>query len=140
MFTMEDIAQRASDTRELLRAREIVVGQRLRLVRERNRSGDVTRAEIRGSGDAVYRVVVDQRLDGTFTCPLFRRTTSRFCKHIAAVAMIWIDASVEAHSLDPDVAMAVGALDEQAVRALLIEAAGRARWVRDRILTGQWPP
>ena len=135
MFIMADIEARAADPRELLRAREIILANK---VRAGQKLGDTLGAEVQGSGKSVYRVTVSTALDGTCTCPFFRRTTRRFCKHVAALAMIWIDCPTDVRAIDPEVADAIDRMDEATVRALLVDAAGRNRIIRERILTGAW--
>lgn len=135
MFTWEDIERRATDPRELLRAREVADSGKVVDVAV---SGDRCTASVKGSSKP-YAVEVGLDLKGKCTCPQFLRTKRGFCKHIAAVAMLWMGSEKSASSIDPELGAAIEAMTPADLRAALLELASRSGPGRTRVITGAWP-
>ena len=88
--------------------------------------GATAEASIQGSD--VYLVELEwspSAVDGHCTCPHYAR--GNFCKHLVALGLAVLDAEEDAHPAGADTALAdyVAKLDENALRALVLELAGR---------------
>lgn len=47
------------------------------------------KASVAGSGKDAYQVTINGALKGTCTCPAWKMSKSRFCKHVVALALAW---------------------------------------------------
>jgi len=135
VFTRQRIEERASDARELLRAQELIARKR---VTHTCFAGRDFCATVRGTGEQ-YDVRVTPTLDGSScSCPAFSRSRRGFCKHVAAVAMMWLGEQWDTAAVDTELVGAIEILDLFQARQILLEAAGRSRGVRNRIMRNTW--
>lgn len=135
MFTVADVEARANDSREMLRAQELINDDAIIGIEI---AGTTCTARVRGS--SIYVVTVTTDLAGTCTCPQFKRTKRGFCKHVGAVALAWIGGSRPASEIDAELVAAVERLDFEQLREMVITLAGRSRAGRRRVIDGVWPP
>jgi uncharacterized Zn finger protein len=138
MFTLSDLKARAKDERELVRAQEILDRGKIHQLRV---DAQEISAEVQGSGRSTYLAYLQRDLTGRCSCQQWRNHARRFCKHLGALALVWLredGTSVTAAEADPELYGAVHKLSADEARALLFEAAGRVAAVRKRLLTGDW--
>lgn len=138
MFTQRMLRDRSGDERQLLRAKALATP---RYITVTLRSDTEWHATIQGSeGD--YAAILGVDLQGRCSCTSWKRDgTRRFCKHLAAIAMMWLEAggaNTTHGDLDPELSKAMLKLSNDEVRAILMEAAGQLEAVRARVVLGRW--
>lgn len=126
------------DDRELLRAIELISHGR---IKHTCFEGMAFGAVVRAEDGLEYRVTVNEKLIGSCTCPFFVRGAGgrrRFCKHVAAAAMMWLGGDWSPAAIDTELVGAIEQIDLFQARELLIEAAGRLKGMKHRIVHGAW--
>ena len=135
MFSLDDVRLRASDERALLRAKAIADAIDPASL---DWTSDPVSCAVPSSEGTPYTVQVSSELSASCTCTAFRRSGRRmFCKHVGALAMLWLrqrKVIIDENSLDSDLANALARLTDAECRLLLCEAAGASAAVRDLIL------
>jgi hypothetical protein len=143
MFTVTDLRARSSDARQLLRSLIVLNGrgEPPEIISRSELGGYEARVE---GTEGIYSVRLDRRLEGNCTCPAFKKSksTPKFCKHMAAVALVWlrdIGASATPADLDPTLHRIVTSMPDEDRQLVLMEAGGVSREVYARLINGEWP-
>ena len=85
-FTIADIQIRPDDTGVYSRGEELFSKNKVQITSK----SDVTyEGLVAGSGKTHYEVSVDASLTAECTCPAWRNSRTRFCKHCVALALVW---------------------------------------------------
>lgn len=142
MFKSEDLEKRLSGASEYLKAKALAQGGQVKI---ESLTVEELAATVAGSGDEPYRIRLDSSLSGWCDCVAFARSKERrFCKHLCAAALVWLNqtsggapALQVSAMLSPEVLRAIAGLSDQQCREALQEAAALHRDIADKILSAQ---
>jgi len=145
MFTLAQLESRLKNAREIIRARDLAKTG----ITVEEKQETCWRGKAASSGGEPYPVELHVDLTGTCDCVAWHTSGARrFCKHLAAVAILWLEtaganpdlaASLDnALADDADLRGVVEHLSEEDLRRLLMEAAAMNNDLRRRLLSGTW--